>query len=72
MKYVSSSGPTTASVTGNNVDFAPLLSLAPKAQAQWRVNIEAFSAGDVRFKVIMNSDQLGRPVEETEATTFYK
>jgi uncharacterized repeat protein (TIGR01451 family) len=72
MKYVSSSGPTTASVTGNNVDFAPLPSLAPKAQAQWRVNIEAFSAGDVRFKVIMNSDQLGRPVEETEATTFYK
>jgi uncharacterized repeat protein (TIGR01451 family) len=73
MKYVSSSGPTSASVTGNNIDFAPLSSLAPKTQAQWRVNIEALSEGAVRFKTIMNSDQLGdRPVEESEATTLYK
>ncbi len=44
-----------------------------KLPGEWRVTVKAASVGDVRFKTVMNSDQLGsRPVEETEATTFYK
>ena len=72
MQYISSSGPTTASVVGNEISFAPLASLAPKGQAKWMVNVKATGTGDVRFKVIMKTAQLDRTVEETEATRFYK
>lgn len=72
MGYVSSSGATAGTAAGKTVTFAPLASLAPKAQATWKVVVKANAAGDVRFKVTMNTDQLGRPVEETEATNFYK
>lgn len=72
VQYVSSSGPTTASVVGNSITFAPLASLAPKAQTKWQVNVKGVGSGDTRFKAMLNSDQLLRPVEETEATTFYE
>ena len=72
MQYISSSGPTTASVLGNKITFAPLASLAPKASTSWSINVRAVGEGDVRFKATMNSSQLGRDVIETEATRFYK
>jgi len=72
MKYRSSSGDTVGSFSADTVTFRPLASLAPKAKATWRVVVEAAAEGDHRFKVIMNSDQLTRTVEETESTHFYK
>ncbi|TLD42693.1 MAG: hypothetical protein JETT_1036 [Candidatus Jettenia ecosi] len=72
MQYVSSTGPTKGIVEGKKVSFGPLPTLAPKAQASWKVIIKALNAGDVRFKVNMIEDCLARPVEETEATNFYK
>lgn len=72
MRYLSSGGQTSGRISGNTITFAPLASLAPKAKASWRVNIKAASTGDVRFKTVMSSDQLGRTVQETEATRFYK
>jgi uncharacterized repeat protein (TIGR01451 family) len=72
MEYISSSGPTEASVVGNKITFAALPSLAPKGQAKWQVNVKAIAEGDMRFRVMMNSEQLMRSVEETEATMFYK
>ena len=72
MKYRSSSGDTVGSFSADTVTFRPLASLAPKAKATWRVVVEATDEGDHRFKVIMNSDQLTRTVEETESTNFYK
>ncbi len=73
MQYVSSSGPTQGtSADGKMVLFAPLPSLAPKAKAIWKVIVKAINPGDVRFKVDMIEDCLKRPVEETEATNFYK
>jgi uncharacterized repeat protein (TIGR01451 family) len=73
MEYVSSSGPTSGIlVEGNKVVFDPLPALAPKDKASWKVNVRAINSGDVRFKVIMNSDQIGRDVVETEATNFYQ
>jgi uncharacterized repeat protein (TIGR01451 family) len=71
-QYVSSSGATRATVEANTVTFAPLRSLAPKTKATWRVVAKAMKAGDVRFKVTMNTDQIERPVEETEATHLYE
>jgi uncharacterized repeat protein (TIGR01451 family) len=72
MEYVSSSGPTTAKVMGSEITFEPLPSLAPKAQTSWQVVVKALDTGDKRFKAVMNTDQLTRSVEETEATNFYE
>lgn len=71
LSYVSSAGPTAATVVGNKVSFAPLASLAPKARANWTVIVKAKTIGDVRCHVQMDSDNLSRPVMETEATTIY-
>jgi uncharacterized repeat protein (TIGR01451 family) len=71
-QYISSSGATRGAIEGNTVTFAPLRSLAPKAKATWRIVVKAVKTGDVRFKVTMNTDQITRPVEETEATHLYE
>lgn len=70
-RYVSGSGPTGVSAQGQRVTIAPLQSLAPKGKATWRVIVKANKAENVRFKVSMTSDQITRPVEETESTNQY-
>jgi len=72
MQYVSSSGPTTGTLSGNKIEFAPLGSLSPNERASWQVIIKAASTGDMRFKVNLTTNQLTRPVLETEATNFYQ
>ncbi|MBN1125088.1 MAG: DUF11 domain-containing protein [Sedimentisphaerales bacterium] len=72
MEYVSSKGATRGTLSDGVVTFAPLPSLAPKAKATWEITIKALKEGDVRFRIVMNSDQLDRDVEETEATNFYQ
>lgn len=72
VQYVSSAGATTSSLMGDRVRFLPLGSLTPQDKAVWRVVVSAVRPGDVRFKVIMNSDELSRPVEESEATHIYE
>ena len=71
-EFVSASGATNGSHSGGVVTFEPLPSLAAKAKATWRVTVKAAGAGDVRFAVQMNTDELQRPVDETEATNFYE
>jgi uncharacterized repeat protein (TIGR01451 family) len=72
MQFVDAGGATKHSMSGRTITFAPVASLAPKAQASWRVRIKALAEADVRLHVQMNSDQLGRDVRETEATNFYQ
>jgi uncharacterized repeat protein (TIGR01451 family) len=72
MEFVKADGATTATVKGNVITFEALKSLPAKEKATWRVVVKAKSAGDVRFKLNMTSDQISRPVEETESTNFYK
>jgi hypothetical protein len=38
----------------------------------WTVVVRAQKEGDVRFRVRLTSAGMSRPVEETEATRFYK
>ncbi|MBA4039265.1 MAG: hypothetical protein C0468_02875 [Planctomyces sp.] len=71
-QFVSASGVTAGSASGARVTFAPLASLAPGAKAAWRITVKAANPGDVRFKIIMTSDQFTTPVEETEATNLYR
>ncbi|MBN2591367.1 MAG: DUF11 domain-containing protein [Sedimentisphaerales bacterium] len=72
VKYISSSGSTSGTMEGDRLRFIPLGSLAPQEKAVWRITVAAATPGDVRFKVIMNSDELSRPVEQTEATYLYE
>ncbi|MAE65826.1 MAG: hypothetical protein CMJ18_16270 [Phycisphaeraceae bacterium] len=73
MQYVSSSGDTgAASHAGGKVTFKALASLAPKAKATFKVVVKAVSEDDARFGVSLTSDQLRRPVEETESTHYYE
>jgi len=70
--FVSGKGPTPSRLEGDRIIFAPLPSLAPKAEAVYRVIVKGTQEGDVRFKVNLTSDQLERPVEETESTHIYR
>ena len=72
MRYVSSSGSSAGTIEDGTLTFAPLESLAPKAKATWRVIVTALKVGDTRFKTTMKTDELTRPVEETEATRVYE
>ncbi|MBN2270350.1 MAG: DUF11 domain-containing protein [Sedimentisphaerales bacterium] len=72
VRYVSSSGSSIGAIEDGVLKFAPLESLAPKAKATWRVIVTALKEGDTRFKTTMNTDELTRPVEETEATRIYE
>lgn len=72
MQFVSATGVTAGTASGRTVTFAPLAELAPKAKAVWKLQVKALKPGDVRFKTSMTTEQLTRPVEETEATNFYE
>jgi uncharacterized repeat protein (TIGR01451 family) len=70
-EHVSSTGPTKAKVEGRKVTFAPLASLAPKANVVYKVTVKGVKEGDVRFRVELKSDQIKTPVMETESTHIY-
>lgn len=59
-------------VNGKRVEFAAVPVLAAKQQVTFEVTVRATGGGDTRFFVEMNTDELGRPVNETEATQFYE
>ena len=75
-EFVSGTGQTALAGATNastkSFSFSPLATLAPKAQAEWRVMTKAVTAGDIRIKVTMTSTEIGRPVTETEATRHYE
>lgn len=71
-EYASSMGATQATVRDGVISFAPVARLAPGKSATWRVTAKAVRGGDARFKVTMTSDQLTRPVEESEATNLFE
>lgn len=70
-EYVSASGATSASVSGNVITMEPVPSIPAKGKATWRVVVKALKPGDIRFDVKMTSDFIVRPVEETESTHQY-
>lgn len=70
-QYVSGSGDTALSAAGQRITSAPVGSLPPKAKATWKLVVKAGKVANVRFKASMTSDQLTRPVEETESTNQY-
>lgn len=72
LELVDARGPTNTSVDGKKITFAPVPSIAPKAKVVYKVTAKGVAEGDVRFHVEMQSDQIGEPVMETEATRVYE
>ena len=71
-EFVSTGGATDGSHDDGKITFDALPTLAPGAKASWQITVRAKEAGDIRIKVNMTGDQIGRPVVETEATNFYE
>ena len=72
MQILSAKGPTEREGQDGKVSFRPLPSLAPGERAVWTVTARAADAGDVRFRVRLESDQLTEPASEEEPTRFFK
>jgi len=71
-EYVSSTGATQSNVNGRTITFAPVPVLEPKQRAEWRIVVKAARPGDVRFTVTLDTEELTRNVQETEATNQYE
>ncbi|MDH3256546.1 MAG: hypothetical protein OEM27_02920 [Nitrospinota bacterium] len=70
MSYITSSGHTPIRNLDKGLAFGTF-SLDPKESVNWQIQLKADQVGDQRFKLMMKSDQMTRPVEETESTTIY-
>jgi hypothetical protein len=71
MQFKSATGPVRYNVDGNKIVFEPLDKLAPRADAQFRINVKAVEQGTVRFKIQVTSTNLVEPVIKMEATRIY-
>ena len=71
LQPVSSAGATSATVTGQNVSFAPVASLAPKQSLTWSVAAKGIAVGDNRTRVQYTSDSIKVPVSKDESTQVY-
>ena len=65
------SGPTEATLTGNELRFAPLPSIGPKQSVTWKVVVRCDTPGDQRFTISVMSNEHPKPVEDVESTTIY-
>lgn len=71
MEFVSGSGATPVTVSGQTVTMSPVAKLAPGAKAEWRIVVKAKSAADARSRWEMTSDQFKAPIIETESSNLY-
>ncbi|MGE0267586.1 MAG: hypothetical protein AB7S78_03900 [Candidatus Omnitrophota bacterium] len=71
MDYVSSDGETMGMLDLNMLNFSPVKTIGSKENVSWKVKVKGNKEGDLRFKVILNSDELTQPVEEAESTFVY-
>lgn len=71
LEPVRASGPTKNTATEKTVSFAPIDSLRPGQQVEYRIVGKAVSVGDARLEVELNSDYLDGPVTEQESTHVY-
>jgi hypothetical protein len=70
-EYLRTEGPTQGKLRGRILTLTPLKTLAVGAKAIWNIQVRATKVGDVRFGISMTTNQLRKPVQETEATIIY-
>jgi uncharacterized repeat protein (TIGR01451 family) len=72
IKPVSGDGPSKQAVEGQRIAFEPLARLAPKADITYRVVGQCLSPGDLRIQVLLQTDDMAKPVIKEEGTRVYK
>ncbi len=72
LQILSADGPTRHQIDDDGrVFFEPLPRLAPKADTTYRVKVRGQQAGDQRFRVQLQSDEMDSPVTKEESTRIY-
>jgi len=71
-EYVSDSGRTDGEISGREITFRPLASLAPGQEAEWRLITRATGEADSRLSVEVSSERFEEPIRETESTNLYR
>ncbi|MDH3717846.1 MAG: hypothetical protein OES79_06960 [Planctomycetota bacterium] len=71
LQALTADGPTRHQMEGGRVFFEPLPRLAPKADTTYRIKVRGEEAGDQRFRVQLQSDEMDSPVTKEESTRVY-
>jgi uncharacterized repeat protein (TIGR01451 family) len=73
MECIAARGPggCAVKVEGKQVVFGPLLKLAPRVDAIYRVSVHCLKTGDCRFRAQVNADGLMNPLLREESTRVY-
>ena len=72
VKPVSGEGPSKQTTSGQQVLFEPMTRLAPKADVTYKVVGQCLAPGDLRIKVLLQTDEMAQPVTKEESTKVYK
>jgi uncharacterized repeat protein (TIGR01451 family) len=64
-------GPTSGSISGNTVTFAPIDHLSPKESMEYSVTVKGVTAGNAKAEAKLSSDTLCSPAVSTECTHVY-
>lgn len=71
LKVIAAEGPTRYAVDGQQVRFEELPRLAPKASTVYRLRVKCESAGDMRMRVQLTTDDIHTPITKEESTRVY-
>ena len=71
MRAISGEGESRHAIQGEKVIFAPLASLAPKAESVFRIQAQGLRAGDQRVRVQVVSDEVRQPITKEVSTRVY-
>jgi uncharacterized repeat protein (TIGR01451 family) len=71
MQFKNATGPVNSRVEGNRIVFDSLPTLAPRAEALFRIIVRAAEPGTVLFKIQVTSTNVVNPVIHLDATRIY-
>jgi hypothetical protein len=58
-------------VEGQRIIFEPMKQLGPKADATYRLSVQALRPGDLRLQVQILTDEIREPITKEESTLVY-
>ena len=71
MKPLRAEGAARGMIDRHTVQFEPIPRLDPKGEATFRVRAQALQPGDLRVKVLVQTDDMHQPVTKEENTRVY-
>jgi len=71
LRALSGQGETRHTIQGERVEFAPIPSLGPKADASYRIQVQGTRPGDQRLRVQLTTDDVQQPITKEESTHVY-